>query len=326
MRNVVVTFDARPESREAILDVLSSVANVHYLTDLDSTDRSDVLSHADALISLNPAGDLAEGELDLISGAKLVQLIAAGVDFIPFQQLPDNLLVASNAGGWSEPIAEHAVAMALSAAKRLSIRQAALAKGDFNQNGLNLTLKGGVFGVVGYGGIGRATGRLMRGLGMKIHAVNRSGCTEDEVDFVGNSSSLHSVLERADVVLVSTPLTKSTEGLIGESELSAMKETAILINVARGEIIDEGALYKHLTLNPNFTACIDAWWVEPVRHGEFRMDYPFLELPNVIGSPHNSFSIPGAFFNAVGQAAENVKRLLDGSTVENIVPTGDMFR
>ena len=121
MRDVVVTFDARPESREAISDVLSSVANVHYLTDLDSKDRENVLSRADALISLNPAGDLAEGELDLISGAKLVQLIAAGVDFIPFKQLPDNLLVASNAGGWSEAIAEHAVAMALSAAKRLSL-------------------------------------------------------------------------------------------------------------------------------------------------------------------------------------------------------------
>src|SRR6516165_10592339 len=117
----------------------------------------------------------------------------------------------------------------------------------------------------------------------------------------------------------SAPLTTATEGLIGARELRLMKENTILINVARGEIIDEGALYAHLVSHPHFFAGIDAWWVEPVRHGHFAMGYPFLDLPNVIGSPHNSAGGRVWRDEYLRRAVQNCRRAILGETSQNLI-------
>jgi phosphoglycerate dehydrogenase-like enzyme len=180
-------------------------------------------------------------------------------------------------------------------------------------------LRGGVCGILGFGAVGIATARLLRAFGMKIHAINRRGASPEPVDWIATTDRLDEMLRAADLLVISAALTQTTEGLIGARELGLMKEDAILVNVARGEIVDEAALYAHLKAHPRFCAGIDAWWVEPVRHGRFTMAYPFLDLPNVIGSPHNSAG--GGVWRDVSlrRAVANCRRAILGDTPWNLI-------
>ena len=102
------------------------------------------------------------------------------------------------------------------------------------------------------------------------------------------------MLAAADVLVIALPLTTATRGLVGARELGLMKPAAILVNVSRAAIVDEGTLYRHLRENPQFCAGIDAWWHEPGAGTGFSTGYPFFDLPNLIGSPHNSGIVPGS--------------------------------
>ena len=311
---LVVTYPLTERSRAIIADELGGAAEVVYLAEMAEANRAAVLRQAGAVLANDSSVELKPGEAALLGNCRLLQFTAAGIDWVPTRDLPPHLPVASNSGASAEPMAEHVVAMALAAAKRLFIEHAKLKQGEFNQRSPNRMLRGGVCGILGFGGVGVATARLMRAFGMKIHAVNRRGRSEEATDWIGAADQLDALLKASDVFVICTSLTVKTEGMIGARELSLMKEDAILINVARGEIIDEAALYRHLTTHPHFFAGIDAWWVEPVRHRRFEMGHPFLDLPNVIGSPHNSAGGGVWRDNSLRRAVANSRRALSGET------------
>ncbi len=320
---LVVSFNMTAADRALIAAVIGDQGTIIHLADCDPAARAAALRGADVLFAANTSRELRDGEAALLANARLIQFMPAGIDFIPLGDLPEGVPLASNAGAYAAPMAEHAVAMALAAAKRLLVEHANLANGQFNQQAPNRMLAGGVCGVLGYGAIGRATACLLRAFGMRIHAINRRG--QAEADWVGTPDRLDDLLAASDVLVISTPLTRATEGMIGARELARMKPDAILINLARGEIIDEAALFAHLQANPGFTACIDAWWIEPVRHGRFAMDRPFMELPNVIGSPHNSASVSATRPAGLRLAAENCARALRGETPLNLIGVADRY-
>ncbi len=320
---LVVTYEADPPTRALIEQRIGRAARVVYLTDLGDNARREALTGAVVVLARNTGLELKPGEAALLANARHIQFITAGVDYIPLAELPPHVPIASNGGAYSEPMAEHAIALTFAAAKRLFVEQEKLKAGTFDQFRQNRMLAGAVCGILGFGGIGVATARLMRGLGLKVHAINRRGATDETVDWIGRSADLDTLLAASDVLILSLPLTKASSGLIGSRELGLMKRDAIVVNLARGEIIDESALYEHLVATPTFTACIDAWWIEPVRHGRFAMDKPFLTLPNVIASPHNSASVRGWRHVALERAVDNVKRALAGEAPRFLVPPED---
>jgi glycerate dehydrogenase len=323
MHRVAVTHKAGEANRALLKELFGESVELSFLADMQPQERKQALAKADALLSWNLPKELLQGEAGLLENVRLIQLLSAGADHVPYAELPLHITIASNVGAYAVPMAEHVAAMTLALAKNLVREHRNLANGAFNQSRPNRLLRGAVCGILGFGGIGKATAALMRSFGMRINAVNTTGRTGEPVEFIGTLKDLQHILSSSDVVVVSLPLTKGTRGLIGKRELEWMKNDAILVNVARGAVIDEAALYEHLKEHPDFKAGIDAWWTEPFTHGAFTTNYPFFDLPNVLGSPHNSAIVRGINEEGARRAVDNLRRFWNKEPVRGVVRRED---
>jgi phosphoglycerate dehydrogenase-like enzyme len=322
-QSIVVTYNVTAEERALFLEILGGSAPLIFLNEIPSAQRKQSLKRATILLAWNFPQEVSPLEYACLPHGAFVQLVTAGADHMPFADLPPHITIAGNVGAYAPPMAEHNMAMILALAKRLLVEHHKLMHNEFDDATPTRYLSGTTAGIIGFGGTGRATAQLMRAFGMHIYALNQSGKSTTPTDFIGTLRDLEHVLRVSDVVVLSLPLTRATRGLIGADELAWMKPDAILVNSARGAIIDEEALYTHLKSHPDFLVGIDTWWVEPLRGGTFRVDYPFLELPNVLGSPHNSALVPQVIADAAQLAAANIKRFLQGEQVTGIIQRED---
>ncbi len=317
---VLVGFKVGDREKGALEEVLGDIPTV-YLQDIPEDLLADVLEGVEVFLSAYPDRELPD--LSLLKGVKLLQIVWAGVDHLPFERIPEGITIASNAGAYAEPMAEHVMGMVLALAKRLLPNHLKLARGVYDRRTPNKEIRGKNLGILGFGGIGKAVARSFRCFDMKVYAINRSGRTDEAVEFVGTLKDLDYVLKVSDVLVISLPLTKETRNLITRRELNLMKSDAILINVARADIVNQRDLYEHLKENPDFQAGFDVWWKEPFKGEPFSVDYPFFELENFLGSPHNSNVVPGMFEKALRVAAENVREFLKTGRVKNVVRRED---
>lgn len=255
---------------------------------------------------------------------KLFQTVSAGVDQFDLSVIPKGAVICSNVGAFAEPMAESVFAFILSFAKNLPSLQEDLRRGDFpRRTKRGMFLKGKTLGMVGAGGIGRATARLGKAFGMRVLGIASKPRDMENFDFVGTLDDLDYLLRESDVVVFSIPLTRRTRGLIDREKLNTMKRNAILVNVARGPIIVEKDLYEHLKGNPEFRAGIDVWWRYPKEGEMFQPDYPFTQLGNALLTPHVSWNVPEMDLAVVGNALENVLRFLAGRELGGVVNRSD---
>jgi len=306
------------------IDRLSEYSTVFTLANTAGDQLASILPTIDVLLVFSWPKELTQENLQKMIRLKFVQSILAGVNHIPFASLNKGVIVSSNAGAYSDEVAEYALALLLSAAKRIvelhvSLREEKWTLRRTLDSGTEVTiLREKILGILGFGGIGTSVARMAHGFGMRVYAYSRRAKSAKGVKIFDGEDGLSRVLRESDAVVLALPLTNQTTRIINRERLSVMKNTCILVNIARGELVDEKALYDHLVANPNFRYATDVWWYRESRE-TLKTDYPFLSLPNFIGTPHVSGPSGLATGRPVKLAVENTTRFLKGLRPENIV-------
>lgn len=314
-----------PEEALAVHEMLGRRAELHWSHELTPDLRRELLPRADVLMVMGWPDWLDPSELRRMRRLRFIQRLPAGVESVPFAALRGRrprVLVASGSGSNAQAVAEHAWALVLACAKRVARHDAALRRGEFHQlDWSSRELAGATLGLVGYGEIGRRVARLGRAFGMRVVALRRRPPYRRPV--VGGPRALEFVLRQSDVVVLAVPLTRTTQGWIGAKELAFMKTDGILVNVARGGVLDEAALYAHLARHPDFSAGLDVWWHYPKKGEPFRQEHPFENLPNVVLTPHVAAITPAWRTRLARFGAHNVARFLAGRAPQNVAEPGD---
>jgi len=253
---------------------------------------------------------LSEEYLRKFSSLKLIQSTRAGVDVLDFEKIPANVIICGNVGAYGDQIAEHVIGMILYFARNLGNSYTKLKQGIWEIPSNSLYLKGKDLLVLGTGGIGDSVARLAKCFGMKTLGTNTSGRPVPGFDQVFNTDKIDEALGIPEIIVIALPLTVKTFHLINREKLQKMKKDAILVNVARGYVIDEEALFRHLRENPEFRCALDVWWWYPKPGEKFTQKFPFFDLPNFLGTPHDSGIVPETEEIALVSAIENIGRFV----------------
>ena len=253
---------------------------------------------------------------------RLIQSVAAGVDALPWSEIPENVMVCSNAGSNSDAVAEHAWALILAEMKNLHIHAANMREGIYDSSPGARSLAGLTIGIIGMGSIGRRIAEVAKAFKMRVMATTRSGRSSLECDFVGGPEAIDKVLSESDIVVLAAPLTKHTRWMIDKRRLELMKKDAILVNIARADLVKRDDLIEFLRANPEFRFASDVWWHYKERFVE---DAEITRFKNVIGTPWVAGGLGNdeVWFTMLRLAAENVVRFLKGETPHNIVSRSD---
>ncbi len=263
--------------------------------------------------------------LELVSRAprlKWVHHTAAGASNLRFGDIWRSSVIATTSRGHSRPvpIAEYVIAAVLAFAKETPRAFGDKQRRHWGRQGYHpALLQGKTISIVGLGGIGREVARLAKAVGMRVLATRKSVSVRADgiegVDTLFPPQDLDVMLAQGDFVALCAQYTPQTEGIIAEAQLRAMKPSAYLVNIARGELIDEDALVRALREGWIAGAMLDVY------AGEFQKSPPtdFWELPNLILTPHISSATDVSLPDVAELFYENLTRFVNGSELLNVI-------
>lgn len=343
-RPTAIFFGPAIEFKDAVKDKLRTEWNMEAL---DPARAQEQLQGATALV-----GGLAAANDHLRASGPNLRLLNChftGVDWLDKSAVPQGVPVC-NATGFEVPIAEWVIGTMLrqidrineeDASMRASLMAAAASGSDmgfappfFKQPPppSRAELSGATVGIVGYGLIGKEIAHRAAAFGCTvIGTVGRAKPPRkpSELAWLGGGGDLHKLLSESDYVVLACPLTERTKGLVGAAELRIMKRGAYLVNIARGPVVDEAALYAALTDGTLAGAAIDVWWRLPNVAGGQRecapydlKAHPFHELPHVTLSPHTSGWTAAQFTRRQSIVARNLDAVAEGRNPSNVVYWG----
>jgi D-3-phosphoglycerate dehydrogenase len=253
--------------------------------------------------------------LDALPGVRVLSRYGVGVDTIDVDAATARNVAVMNVPDYCmDEVAEHAVALMFALSRGVPVHDQALHSGGWaiNRHGVR-ALVGRTLGIVGYGRIGKAVAWRAAGLGMNIRVYDQQPIPLPGVraTFV---NSLHELLPQVDVLTLHVPLNSSTRGLIGAREFSLMKPDAILVNTARGAVVDEAALVDALQRSLISGAAADVYSNEPIPAGS-----PLLSAPHLILTPHMAWYSPESQARMRRMVAENIADFYEGKGEGHIV-------
>jgi phosphoglycerate dehydrogenase-like enzyme len=301
-------------------DIVSLKALLKTSWDIELSERNrfaEQLTQADAVV-----GWSWEKDLPAAPKLKLLQGTGAGYDHVTMAAVPEQTTVC-NVFEHEDAISEYILLGMLEWEIGLRKMDSELRQGNWESTDRpHGQIQGKTAGLIGYGHIGRECARRFKAMGVRVLARTRSPEKNDEnVEEIDGMDELVSMLTVSDYVIVTCPLNDQTRGLMGTEELAQMKKSAVLINVARGAIVDEEALYTACRDKVIAGAIIDTWYTYPgdSKGPQQPSKFPFSQLDNVLMSPHASAVTHDLEHRRWSVIAQNLDRLAEGKELLNIV-------
>jgi len=313
--NVIMTAPRLAPQAVALIEAAG--ATLHYMAPFPSAAAVAELSAAvQPSAILSRQGPVTAAAMAAAPGLRIIARHGVGVDDVDLAEAQRRGIVVTRApGSNTQAVAEHTLALLLALAKTLPLLSAQVAGGGWREAETKVRDIAGLrLGLVGCGAIGQAVARLALPFGMSVAAYDPAG---PDVPGIARLPSLHELLRRSDVLSLHLPLLPATRHLIGAAELAALPPGAMVLNTARGGLVDEAALYAAVESGRLSGAGLDVMEGEPPPAG-----YPLRRHPRVICTPHVAGVTDGSLVNMGVMAAECIVAVLRGEPV----PPGRLVR